>query len=180
MSRFFSFTRVINNAFPNFALDSPNDVDLSPSKADALVRYQLALPNPRHLSPSCFMIAGITDNESNSKKVFNALAKAGIVDKDGQDAMTVHTSRIDNSIANRLAVISVHAQRKVVGLLFFWEEECTRWRLLDQEECEVRTAMAEHETPELEVAMAAVQRKRLLLPSQRAGGNELPVYSRHE
>jgi hypothetical protein len=29
----------------------------------------------------------------------------------------------------------------VVGLLFFWEEECMRWRLLDEEEKEVIQAL---------------------------------------
>jgi hypothetical protein len=30
----FSFGRLINNAFPNFAHDDPNDVNLSPAQAD--------------------------------------------------------------------------------------------------------------------------------------------------
>jgi len=49
----FSFSRMIQNAFPVFA----NDVDLKPRQADDLVEYQLSLPFPRYLTEASFFIA---------------------------------------------------------------------------------------------------------------------------
>ena len=35
---------------------------------------------------------------------------------------------------NKILVLSIARQRKLVNLLFFWEEELVRWRLLSEEE----------------------------------------------
>jgi len=100
--------------------------------------------------------------------------------------MTVNTSAITKSFANQVAVISIHAQRKLVGMLFFWEEECTRWKLLDQEEKEILEALETCESHgDLELALEAVEMKRKMLPSERGEGtanvvsgrgHELPSY----
>lgn len=166
-NRRFSFMRLVNNAIPNFARDDKDDVDLSPLYADALVRYQLSLPNPPYLSPLSFKNAGLTPSDSISKKIFSSLLKHGIVAaapgsnpssrknsavesnylqkaanfSQGESGRTVFTEKIGRDFANQLAVISVHAQRKLVGVLFFWEEECKRWALLGEEEAEIVKAM---------------------------------------
>ncbi|KAL5326958.1 hypothetical protein ACEPPN_004647 [Leptodophora sp. 'Broadleaf-Isolate-01'] len=178
--RKFSFLRLINNAFPNFARDDPNDVNLSPSQADALFSYQLALPNPRYLGDEAFSIAGIAGNKTLSRKVFRTLVKNEIIvsapsEKDGREGgdvqMTVNTVGITKNFAHQLASISVHAQRKLVGLLFFWEEECTRWMLLDGEEREIVGLLEmDGESTDLRVALEAVRLKRILMPSERAEG----------
>ncbi|RFU26824.1 hypothetical protein B7463_g9521, partial [Scytalidium lignicola] len=197
----FSFTRFITNAVPNFARDDINDVDLSPVQADALLRYQLALPHPRYLDPKSFFIAGITGSQSMSKDVYKVLVKHNILvptpndlspsppptqDPD-RNVMPVNTSGITKNFANQLAVISVHAQRKLVGMLFFWEEECMRWNVLDGEEKEIMESIEMNgETNDLTVALEAVKMKRGLLPSMRGEwtinvgpgrGHELPRYS---
>lgn len=190
----FSFMRLINNAVPNFARDDPNDVDLSPEQADNLLKYQLDLPHPRYLSEKAFYVAGIVGAESLSESVYKTLVKNKIILPVPEDAsssasdvqMTVNTAGVTNKFANQLASISVHAQRKLVGMLFFWEEECTRWKLLDAEEKEILSAMEAGENNDLKVALEAVQMKKKLLPSQRgegtanvgAGkGHELPAYT---
>lgn len=73
-----------------------------------------------------------------------------------------------------------------MGLLFFWEEECTRWKLLDAEEREILSALnADPGNADLKVALEAVQMKKNLLPSRRGegtanvsagAGHELPSY----
>ncbi|KAF7511933.1 hypothetical protein GJ744_003166 [Endocarpon pusillum] len=164
----FSFMRLVNNAIPNFARDDPNDVDLSPSQADKLVDYQLVLPNPRYLTDESFYVAGIVGSSSLSKKVFRALKKHSMISS-STDEPPVNTAAISRNFANQLPSISVHAQRKLVGLLFFWEEECTRWRMLDLEEDEIKKAI-DREGPQnidLELALEAVQIKKRLLPSER-------------
>jgi len=182
---------------PNFANDSKDDVDLSPQQADQIVAYQLASKYPRYLGENAFFVGGVTDSEANSKKVHKGLVKHGIIhpipedsSSSGQEAaetMTVNTAGITKAFANQMAIISVHAQRKLVGLLFFWEEECTRWKLLDQEEREIIDALKTHEgNTDLQCALEAVRMKMKMLPSKRGeetanvakgAGHELPVYS---
>jgi hypothetical protein len=193
----FSFNRLASNAFPNFANDSVNDVDLTPGQADQLLTYQLGTAHPRYLSESAFFIGGITGSKSLSKKVHQALRKHKIVlpapeagSNKGQAAtetMTVNTAGVTKEFASQMAMISVHAQRKLVGLLFFWEEECMRWKLLDQEEREILDALKQNEgNADLDCALEAVRMKMKLLPSKRGegtanvvqgAGHELPSYS---
>ena len=187
--------RLINNAVPNFARDDPNDVDLTPTQADNLLRYQLARPQPRYLSETSFFVAGIVGSESLSKKVYKALVKGKIIIPEPEARssagaslevqMTVNTAGVTKNFVSQLSVISVHAQRKLVGMLFFWEEECTRWKLLNAEEKEILSALERGENPDLAVALEAVEMKKKLLPSQRGEstanvgqgkGHELPAY----
>lgn len=189
-SRKFSFSRMIQNAFPVFANDDPNDVDLSPAQADDLVQYQLGVPSPRYLTEASFFVAHITDNKTFSQRVHKSLLKAGIISapSPNNSQPPVTTAAIGKNFANQLSHISIHAQRKVVGMLFFWEEECTRWMLLDQEEAEILKAIANGnaENRELDLALQAVEMRKKLLPSQRAEattnvgegvGFNLPAYS---
>jgi hypothetical protein len=190
----FSFMRLINNAVPNFAKDDPNDVDLSSKEADDLVTYQLVLPHPRHLSENAFYVAGIVGSKSLSKQVYKALVKNKLIfpvpeDGSGSGAggevqMTVNTAGVTKSFASQMAVISVHAQRQLVGMLFFWEEKCMRWKLLDEEEREILKALETGENADLAVALEAVEIKKKLLPSHRAEstadvglGHQLPPYA---
>jgi hypothetical protein len=160
-----------------------------------LLTYQLATPYPRYLNENAFFIAGIVGAESLSKKVHKALLKNKIIlpipdssSSSGQgETLTVNTGGVTKEFASQLAVISVHAQRKLVGLLFFWEEECMRWKLLDQEEREILSALeANKGNADLECALEAVRMKMRLLPSKRGeetanvgqgAGHELPSYS---
>jgi hypothetical protein len=65
----------------------------------------------------------------------------------------------------------VAAQRKTIGMLFFWEEEAIRWLLLEQERAEIAAAMegAEDEAVkrELAVRMESVKMRMAMRPSQR-------------
>jgi hypothetical protein len=186
----FSFSRLVQNAFPVFAHDDPNDVDMSPQQADDLVEYQLSLPFPRYLTESSLFVAHIADNETFSQRTHKALLKAGIISapSPNNSQPPVTTAAIGKNFANQLSHISVHAQRKVVGMLFFWEEECTRWMLLDQEAAEILKAIEEGngESRDLDLALQAVEMKKKLLPSQRAEpttnvgtgvGFNLPAYN---
>ena len=189
--------RMINNAVPNFAWDDPNDVDLSPVQADNLVRYQLGLAYQRYLDELSFFLAGIVDTESQSKKVHKALIKNKIIlpipESESSNSanegvqMPVNTAGVTKGFASQLAIISVHAQRKLVGMLFFWEEECMRWKLLDAEEKDILSALENEDgNRDLAVALEAVELKKKLLPSQRGErtenvgegrGHELPAYN---
>jgi hypothetical protein len=211
-----SFTRFIQNVVPNFANDAKHDVDMTPAQMDGLLSFQLVCQNPRFLKPASFGIAGITDNESTARRLYQACVKHGyIAPEPGSDyslsraastssslsagspspasassPMTVNTNIIDRHLPSRLAMVSVHAQRKLVALLFFWEEECTRWRALDEQEwslsVEIQGAAADAaRAAELQTLLESVRRRKTLLPSQRAEGaggvfppreEDLPVY----
>lgn len=76
--------------------------------------------------------------------------------------------------------------RRVVSLLFVFEEQAARWRLLEQEEAELNELLRQPPSgmqSELEVRLQAVRYKKALLPSQQDTSgtqreSELPVYSR--
>jgi hypothetical protein len=194
--RKFSWNRLISRVIPNFTDDNAeDDATLSPTQADAIVKHQLALPFPRYLSEESFFVAGVTDNKPYSLKVHKALLKNGLIrappaagHEDDMTVHTVNTQGITKNFANQIAIISVHAQRHLVGLLFFWEEECTRWRLLADEEREILRALDVEgcDRESLAVVLSGVEIRKGLLPSQRAEdtsnvgsgvGHSLPAYA---
>lgn len=86
--------------------------------------------------------------------------------------------------------ISVQKQKELVMLLFFWEEEITRWRLLSSEEEELQGRLREGGIShgfrmELEHTLRMVQAKKRILPSLRdqsgrvieTGDERLPSYA---
>jgi len=88
--------------------------------------------------------------------------------------------KITRQLPSLLKTIPLGRQRRLVILLFTWEEECTRWRLLDEEEAEIRQHldMADPEMRKvLEISLKAIQMKRKMLPSRRGSTHEaLPEY----
>jgi len=192
------WTRLLSSLSPHLA-HSNEDVNLSPLQADNLVRYQLLILNSRYLDPLAFFIAGIAASESVFRRMHRTLIKHHIIlaspehhkhaassDEEGEVEMTVNTSLISRSFLSQMKAVSVSTQRKIVGLLFFWEEECVRWRLLDAEERAIAVEVEmEGGNGDLAIALEAVEMKRRLLPSQRAEGtanvgigrgDELPGY----
>lgn len=97
--------------------------------------------------------------------MLNACHKAGVI-----DAATGHpnTARIDRHLVSKIAIITVFKQRQLVNMLFFWEEELTRWRLLDEEQHEAKTALErDPENTQASEALRVVAAKRRVLPSDR-------------
>jgi len=114
-------------------------------------------------------------SEKLSARIHKALVNNGILDP--QSPLGIDTTRITPKFAHQLAFISVAGQRKVVGMLFFWEQEALRWRLLDQEEAELKAAMEESDATddqrrELQTRLESVRMRRAMKPSQRVGEGE--------
>ncbi|KAK8219852.1 hypothetical protein M8818_000826 [Zalaria obscura] len=161
----------LNVGFPSPT--TKGSIDLSPLEADLLVHHQLAQPQLQYLSPIAFSAAKIVDNESTSVKIHKALTKNGILGLPSEpNATPVTTTAITRSFAHQLAFVSAHVQRRLVALLFFWEEECARFRMLDEEEAALLHATSDMPTEplphELQVQLEAIRQRRRLLPSQRA------------
>ncbi|EXJ74244.1 uncharacterized protein A1O5_02540 [Cladophialophora psammophila CBS 110553] len=174
----FSFNRFMTNAFPNFANDNPErDADLTMDEKDTLWTHQVtraeaAQRSPMTLDAGSALMAGITPNNKISARIHKELVKNGIIDPSAP--LGIDTTRITPKFAHQLAFISVAAQRKVVGMLFFWEEEAIRWRLLEQEQAEIETAMGvveggvtEETKKELQVRLQSVRMRKAMSPSQR-------------
>lgn len=139
----FSFNRFVSNAIPNIA-SAPIDTDLSPNEFDTLFMHQLGEPDPLILSPQAFLQAGITSSPKVSTSIHKALVKNSIL---SPNSPTVNTAAIGKNFTHELAMITSHAQKKVINLLFFWEEEGQRWKVLIGEQEELKVVIeAEKET----------------------------------
>ena len=92
----------------------------------------------------------VTETSQYADSVFSSCQKAHVIGATGLP----DTARIDASLVSKIAVISVPKQRELVNMLFFWEEEITRLRLLDTEEEEIKAAIGSHgETEDLSMAL---------------------------
>jgi hypothetical protein len=181
-SKKFSFTRLINNSIPNLA-SAPQDTDLSPHEQDLVFTHQLGEPDPLVLSPQAFLHAGITSAPKISSQIHLALTKNGVLEKDSK---VVHTDRIGKRFAHELAMITSHAQKKVVNLVFWWEEEGQRWNKLIGELEELRGLVQEEreaggDVGTYEKRVAELEGEIRLRPSMRGEekreGDVLPEYS---
>ncbi|KIW23281.1 uncharacterized protein PV07_11492 [Cladophialophora immunda] len=172
----FSFNRFMTNAFPNFANDNPErDADLTMNEKDILWTHQIsgaeaAQRSPMTLDTESALNAGITPSGKISARIHKELVKNGIINSNAP--LGIDTTRITPKFAHQLAFISVAAQRKVIGMLFFWEEEAIRWRLLEQEQAEIETAMgvegvSEETKKELRIRLESVKMRKSMSPSQR-------------
>ncbi|KAI9764316.1 MAG: hypothetical protein M1840_008534 [Geoglossum simile] len=160
--------------FPNVANDS-TDVEMSQTQQDSLFRWQLSQENPKVLNGLSFFMGGVTESKTISAKVHSALKKNGVIDP---TTGTINTANITKYFAHQLAVLPVHRQRKLVCMLFWWEEELVRWRLLGEEAAEITQAVAlGGEGEDLTIALQVVEAKRTMLPSIRKQDPKLPSYT---
>ena len=150
-------------------------------EADLLVSYQLDQPRFIYLWPGAFEASHVVETLDDSKRTHSALQKAGIIScplpaKDGDaevtvDMIPVNTSKITRHFANQVPFLSGrYVMRRLVSLLFFWEEEVSRWRVLDAEEREIEALLPnapDFIKDELGMRLEAVQMRKNLLPSQR-------------
>jgi len=135
----------------------------------------------------CELIAiNCTETNFYANDVLKTCHSIGVINKEtGQP----DTTKIDRSMVSKIAIISVPKQRELVNMLFFWEEECTRWRLLEQEEASLVERMGIDEVDggekiHLEESLKIVRAKKRVVPSLRdeagktLGTEDLPGYSR--
>ncbi|KAF1356220.1 hypothetical protein BDV97DRAFT_286522 [Delphinella strobiligena] len=185
LRRKFSLMCHVNNAQPDVTKNADDNVNLTLAQADNLVSHQLSLPHPQYLDEKAFYPAEITDSIAKSVKVHEALVKHGLIlpspaTLDGVEylgegpednaMMTVNVAGITKDFANQVPLNDVHAQRKLVSLLFFWEEECGRWRKLEKEGRDILETLDSEKGCDQRTAesrLGALMKERILLPSQR-------------
>ncbi|KAF2655853.1 hypothetical protein K491DRAFT_692498 [Lophiostoma macrostomum CBS 122681] len=135
----FSFTRFINNAVPNLAL-APQVTELNIAERDALFVYQVSASAPEKLVEESYIAGGITSSTSVSAKIHRALLKNGVIVK---DTGRIDTSKVTKNFAHQLSHITSHAQKKLIDMLFFWEEEMMRLNVLRSEAEELKVVIEE-------------------------------------
>ncbi|KAK4506387.1 hypothetical protein PRZ48_000117 [Zasmidium cellare] len=179
---------------------SPSDPGpLSPSQKDTFYTYQLSLPTgPYGFDKESLWASTIIQHKHLSSNVFHTLQHIGVLDKERGNV--VDTSKIGPKFTHQLAEIPARQQKRVVDLLFWWEEECQRLRKLHDEQTELegllRTEQGEERRIVLGKLLERVKGKVRARPSERVerverdedelvlglrgvgGEGDLPAYSR--
>jgi hypothetical protein len=166
----FSFYRLITNTIPNFA-NSGGEPKLSISDLDTIFEIQQVIEPPQRLVPSTLYISGVTSNEPNAKRVFEKLTTIGVVN---DKAPWVDTSKITANFTHQLAILPSVYQKRLICLLFDWEEEIQRWKVLQGEEDEINVVMQETkavggQVGHLEKRLLEIKGLKSLKPSARPG-----------
>ena len=127
------------------------------------------------------------DTKYIAKRVTSSCHGAGIINAaTGQPV----TSNIDRSMVSKMATIAVPKQRELIKMLFYWEEELVRWRLLCEEESRLQTRLDalgsdSDERVGLKESIRVAQAKKRVPPSLRdktghSAVGKLPKYTRCE
>jgi len=111
-----------------------------------------------------------TETYHYARSVFHTCTMVGVIDAaTGQP----DTTKIDKSLVSKIGIIFVPKQRELVNMLFWWEEELTRWRLLDEEEAEIVRSISARDNgtqdgeAELQERLRVIEAKRKVVPSLR-------------
>lgn len=138
---------------------------------------------------STHMIVWQTDSDSGTEtkyyanSVLSTCHSVGVIDR---ESGTPDTTKIDRKLVSKIAIIFVPKQGELVNMLVFWEEECTRWRLLELEERELvgrleGVGAEEDESIAVEESLKVVRAEKRIPPSLRdesgkaVDGEELPA-----
>jgi hypothetical protein len=172
----FSFGRLITNAFPNFATDGAGVwIEVSPQRRDIVYVHQINTLEPAALDENAFYVGGVCDREKQSQRIHSALLKNGVLTT---PEGLVDTTKIGPKFTHQLAFISRMAQKNLIYLLFWWEEETLRWNKLCEEEKELTRMISDAEAEtrgqtdaetldQLKFARERVRMKKRQRPSQR-------------
>lgn len=133
----FSFTSFVQSAVPSMGMSTPPNHWVPEVGRDMLYAHQISATHPGApfaLDERSLFVGGICDHEGTSNNVFHKLGRVGILDEQG----CVCTNRIEGKkFPHQVTVLSMPRQRDLLGLLFWWEEECSRLRKLIDEEREL-------------------------------------------
>ena len=96
---------------------------LSLADKDLLFDFQIGLTEFKKLSPSTLYITNCALQEKDAKKVFDRLIQIGVITDGGEG---VNTRAIGRNFVNQMAMLPKCLQKRLVCLLFEWEEELAR------------------------------------------------------
>ncbi|WPG99917.1 Hypothetical protein R9X50_00273800 [Acrodontium crateriforme] len=162
----------------------PTD-DLTIPTRDDLFDLQIRSDDFTRLTAESLRVAKIVETKQYANSVLRGCIRCGVINAEtGQP----DTTKINRDMVNKIAIISVPKQRELVNMLFFWEEEMMRWRLLSREEDDLTSQLSNstlsanalvHAKENLQI----VQAKKRVPPSRRDDSGRsfeelLPGYER--
>ena len=130
-----------------------------------------------------FYTTNIVWELKDSERIYKILQKKSIITSAGE----IKTSAITKHFAHQFAFLSAFAQRRVIGVLFWWEEEVQRLKGLLEQEREIKQVLDAGDVVDggMRVLLGTeLRRVRMLVqtkPSERlenggGRGEELPAY----
>lgn len=111
--------------------DAEADATLPLESQDRVFNYQMnKAANFRYLESPAFVLADVVTKSDLrfATKIDDRLRSMGVLSSDAP----LDTSKIEASFNRELLFLSVPAQRRLIGLLFFWEEEIERWNHFEE------------------------------------------------
>jgi hypothetical protein len=135
----YKFNRMLVNLLPHVSTFNGPD-SLSNAELDRLFDFQVSLPRPKEIGVGTLYITGIAYDERKGTKVVDKLVEIGVLK--GKDRI-VDTHAITRYFSHQLYMIPIYAQKRLVCLLFAWEEELMRWRMLEEEKKDLMIIISE-------------------------------------
>jgi hypothetical protein len=193
-----SFLKRLSNPFTNWSYPRtpttmtppPRREDLDCRVKDEVFLHHLDGPDFERLDEQSLLVAQIVHGRKPAKRLLDACHWLGMIDP---DSGRPSTHRIDRSMIKEMPAVSADKQRDLVMLLFFWEDEITRWRMLSREERDLKQQLTEEMVSEeskksLRHSLLLVQARKRVLPSLREDSgrgldmiddkdDELPTYA---
>ena len=109
-----------------------------------------------------------------AKSVHKTLVKKGILDAKHH----CDTTHVGGDLVSSIAIISVPKVRELVDFLFWFEEECKRWSMLEDEKKGLEQTLGKgdasvDEKNQAESRMMEVNLLRQVIPSQRSASGDV-------
>ncbi len=120
-----------------------------------------------------------------AKSVHRTLVSVGVLDA---NTHYPDTSRVDRHLVSKIGIISVPKQRELVNMLFWWEEEIQRFKVLENEKMRLEQGLknsdesgGEGAKEEVAARLKELELLRSVVPSQRRadGSVDVAVGERH-
>lgn len=108
------------------SIDPEADATLPPGLQDRVFNYQLNQATKfQYLESPVYVLADVVTKSDLkfAKRIEERLHAMGVLATD----TPLDTGKIEANFKRELLFLSVPAQRRLIGLLFFWEEEIERW-----------------------------------------------------
>jgi hypothetical protein len=121
--------------------------ELPLSLKDAIFLNQLGEKNFLSFGPGILVAAKVCAWTRDASKVHKGLVKAGVLggemsgssNGEGTSTYLPVTSRITSALPKQVKILARPALKRLIRLLFFWEEEVMRYRVAEQEQAELKT-----------------------------------------
>lgn len=155
-----------------------HDDSFTEATKDKVFLYQLSHQDFKTIKPHTLVVGGVCDEDRTATKIHRQLVELDILTK--QDNHLNAASINGTTMAKNIVLITRHKLSLLVNLLFWWEEEMTRWDSLEAKKASYAQQLKEahpaesaeersRKTSEAAKTITGIQRE---MPSQRQEGKE--------